>query len=156
MVFAFVEKWWVWVDSNHRPHPYQGCALTKLSYRPTFVERAYYNKFSILVNKTYIKKGPIGPFSTLQFKNHISIPCSYFYLVPWRGLARHQLSFYLEPKPNSNSFHLLDFLWQTLLLGFEISGNFHKGHMWSDQIKWVKEYIRFFRNLGASYHGYLL
>ena len=20
--------WWVWVDSNHRPHPYQGCALT--------------------------------------------------------------------------------------------------------------------------------
>ena len=24
----------VWVDSNHRPHPYQGCALTKLSYRP--------------------------------------------------------------------------------------------------------------------------
>ena len=21
-------RWWVWVDSNHRPHPYQGCALT--------------------------------------------------------------------------------------------------------------------------------
>ena len=21
-------SWWVWVDSNHRPHPYQGCALT--------------------------------------------------------------------------------------------------------------------------------
>ena len=20
--------WWVWVDLNHRPHPYQGCALT--------------------------------------------------------------------------------------------------------------------------------
>lgn len=20
--------WWVWMDSNHRPHPYQGCALT--------------------------------------------------------------------------------------------------------------------------------
>jgi hypothetical protein len=28
------DEWWVWVDSNHRPHPYQGCALTKLSYRP--------------------------------------------------------------------------------------------------------------------------
>ena len=26
--------WWAWVDLNHRPHPYQGCALTKLSYRP--------------------------------------------------------------------------------------------------------------------------
>ena len=22
------ERWWVWVDLNHRPHPYQGCALT--------------------------------------------------------------------------------------------------------------------------------
>jgi hypothetical protein len=20
-------KWWAWVDLNHRPHPYQGCAL---------------------------------------------------------------------------------------------------------------------------------
>ena len=28
------DEWWVWVDSNHRPHPYQGCALTKLIYRP--------------------------------------------------------------------------------------------------------------------------
>ena len=27
-------QWWAWVDLNHRPHPYQGCALTKLSYRP--------------------------------------------------------------------------------------------------------------------------
>ena len=30
--FGFVRdaarKWWVWVDLNHRPHPYQGCALT--------------------------------------------------------------------------------------------------------------------------------
>jgi hypothetical protein len=24
----YEEKWWVWVDLNHRPHPYQGCALT--------------------------------------------------------------------------------------------------------------------------------
>ena len=21
-------KWWAWVESNYRPHPYQGCALT--------------------------------------------------------------------------------------------------------------------------------
>ena len=20
-------EWWAWVDLNHRPHPYQGCAL---------------------------------------------------------------------------------------------------------------------------------
>ena len=24
----FKVTWWVWVDLNHRPHPYQGCALT--------------------------------------------------------------------------------------------------------------------------------
>ena len=35
-------KWWVWEDLNFRPHPYQGCALTKLSYRPTYVDRASY------------------------------------------------------------------------------------------------------------------
>ena len=22
------EDWWVWEESNFRPHPYQGCALT--------------------------------------------------------------------------------------------------------------------------------
>jgi hypothetical protein len=22
------DGWWAWVDSNYRPHPYQGCALT--------------------------------------------------------------------------------------------------------------------------------
>ena len=22
------DNWWVWADSNCRPHPYQGCALT--------------------------------------------------------------------------------------------------------------------------------
>ena len=27
-------KWWAWVDLNYRPHAYQACALTKLSYRP--------------------------------------------------------------------------------------------------------------------------
>jgi hypothetical protein len=22
-----IDKWWAWIDSNYRPHPYQGCAL---------------------------------------------------------------------------------------------------------------------------------
>jgi hypothetical protein len=25
---CFEAEWWAWVDSNYRPHPYQGCALT--------------------------------------------------------------------------------------------------------------------------------
>gem|GEM_PF-3424457 len=29
-------KWWAWVDLNYRPHAYQACALTGLSYRPYF------------------------------------------------------------------------------------------------------------------------
>ena len=32
-----VAKWWAWVDLNYRPHAYQACALTKLSYRPILV-----------------------------------------------------------------------------------------------------------------------
>ena len=27
--------WWVWVDSNHRPQPYQGCALTNWATNPS-------------------------------------------------------------------------------------------------------------------------
>jgi hypothetical protein len=27
--------WWAWMDLNHRPLPYQGSALTELSYRPS-------------------------------------------------------------------------------------------------------------------------
>ena len=23
----FIKVWWAWVESNYRPHPYQGCAL---------------------------------------------------------------------------------------------------------------------------------
>jgi hypothetical protein len=29
------QTWWAWMELNHRPHAYQACALTKLSYRPT-------------------------------------------------------------------------------------------------------------------------
>jgi hypothetical protein len=25
---AAANTWWAWIDSNYRPHPYQGCALT--------------------------------------------------------------------------------------------------------------------------------
>ena len=28
------DLWWAWMESNHRPHAYQACALTDLSYRP--------------------------------------------------------------------------------------------------------------------------
>jgi hypothetical protein len=27
-------QWWAWMELNHRPHAYQACALTELSYRP--------------------------------------------------------------------------------------------------------------------------
>ena len=32
--FRFFDSWWAWMELNHRPHAYQACALTKLSYRP--------------------------------------------------------------------------------------------------------------------------
>ncbi len=34
-LYAF--SWWAWMELNHRPHAYQACALTKLSYRPSVI-----------------------------------------------------------------------------------------------------------------------
>jgi hypothetical protein len=31
---SFSPDQWAWADSNRRPHAYQACALTELSYRP--------------------------------------------------------------------------------------------------------------------------
>ena len=31
---------WAYLDLNQGPHPYQGCALTRLSYRPESVAEA--------------------------------------------------------------------------------------------------------------------
>ena len=39
--------WWVWVDSNHRPHAYQACALTGLSYRPKPNGHAYTHSINL-------------------------------------------------------------------------------------------------------------
>ena len=34
-LYAFL--WWAWMELNHRPHAYQACALTELSYRPSVI-----------------------------------------------------------------------------------------------------------------------
>ena len=34
--FTSFLEWWAWVDSNHRPHPYQRCALTAWATRPFY------------------------------------------------------------------------------------------------------------------------
>src|SRR5438105_15197447 len=59
---------WAWMDLNHRPHPYQGCALTKLSYRPDHVptrpgpplDRAY-SRPEVAVNIGDYQQGNNGP-----------------------------------------------------------------------------------------------
>ena len=35
---GLLQKWWVWVDSNHRPHPYQSDVLI----RTTPIVRPFY------------------------------------------------------------------------------------------------------------------
>src|SRR5690606_15150486 len=30
----YIQRWWVWDDSNHRPHPSLGCALTTCATDP--------------------------------------------------------------------------------------------------------------------------
>ena len=41
--FAFAKFWWAQVDSNHRPHAYQACALTTWAMRP-FDYSAFHSK----------------------------------------------------------------------------------------------------------------
>ena len=36
--YLFSKRWWAQVDSNHRPHAYQACALTTWAMRPFLVE----------------------------------------------------------------------------------------------------------------------
>ncbi len=49
-------RWWAWMELNHRPHAYQACALTELSYRPLIRawltpasedDRAYHSYFHV-------------------------------------------------------------------------------------------------------------
>ena len=35
-LFTFVKGWWAKVDSNHRPHDYQSCALTSWAIGPSY------------------------------------------------------------------------------------------------------------------------
>ena len=36
--------WWAEIDSNYRPHPYQGCALTNWATGPHAEEKHYFKK----------------------------------------------------------------------------------------------------------------
>ena len=38
---SLLKIWWAWADSNSRPHAYQACALTKLSYKPKLMGKKY-------------------------------------------------------------------------------------------------------------------
>ena len=46
--------WWVWVDSNHRPHPYQGCALTNWATDPGLVSWAAPRRVLFICNSETI------------------------------------------------------------------------------------------------------
>ena len=43
-------NWWVWVDLNHRPHPYQGCALTNWATDPVFMARSAPSRLRTIIN----------------------------------------------------------------------------------------------------------
>ena len=44
---------WAQVDSNYRPHAYQACALTKLSYRPITLAGVKFRAFGTRTWKGY-------------------------------------------------------------------------------------------------------
>ena len=63
------QDWWVWVDSNHRPHPYQGCALTNWATDPvslfflSLLPNNLWGRFQKQVINTIFKGGDPAPGS---------------------------------------------------------------------------------------------
>ena len=55
-VTLYALSWWAWMELNHRPHAYQACALTKLSYRPIEI-RNY--EFGFWKTRQFILPNPL-------------------------------------------------------------------------------------------------
>ena len=51
------KKWWAWVDLNYRPHAYQACALTKLSYRPILVVTNWWRERTPSPHSAFVMEG---------------------------------------------------------------------------------------------------
>ena len=49
----FNYTWWAWMDLNHRPHPYQGCALTNWATGPSRWLLTY-NSMEVLIRQQQI------------------------------------------------------------------------------------------------------
>ena len=56
-----LKAWWAWVDSNYRPHAYQACALTGLSYRPPRLQKCRQPKSA---GQTLVRVHSIGERET--------------------------------------------------------------------------------------------
>ncbi len=54
--------WWAQMESNHRPHAYQACALNHLSYRPpsTLFSASYILLFILYFVNQYLPETPAG------------------------------------------------------------------------------------------------
>ena len=67
-------KWWAWVDLNYRPHAYQACALTKLSYRPiTYIFRHEWPRASLSQPAEPADQG-LGPTVSRRMGSVLSVP----------------------------------------------------------------------------------
>ena len=69
-----IKIWWAWMDSNHRPHPYQRCALTAWATRP------YPFQIFMLVFYRYLGR---------NFKR--------FFLFLFPRIFSHKISLFKEP-----------------------------------------------------------
>ena len=70
----FLLKWWAKMDSNHRPHDYQSCALASWAIGPYLVTSSCFASFS-LYPLNWITKSfyPLcTDLRTLQKKSHLS------------------------------------------------------------------------------------
>ena len=71
-------KWWVWVDLNHRPHPYQGCALTTWATDPIgFIFDTFILLLFTIISQTVwtLKVNSIFGKEVIQPQVPLRLPC---------------------------------------------------------------------------------
>ena len=64
---AFTPLWWAQVDSNHRPHAYQACALTTWAMRPFKIAKQFWISSFALRSTTSISQAKPQNIAILHY-----------------------------------------------------------------------------------------
>ena len=82
LTFSFFSKkkskWWAQMDSNHRPHAYQACALTTWAIDPHMVEVRRFELLTPCVQGRCSPNWAIPPYLIVALTTHIILSRNFF------------------------------------------------------------------------------